>query len=72
MFMADGSDGKTYTVFVSTDYINAGTTVDPQAVVEGCKELRTSDGLAVNRERKGEYKVVQTGVTLRSDSPDAP
>jgi len=71
-FRAEGSDSKTYTVVVFTDYKKAGTMTDHQAVVEGLKELRTSDGLAVNRMGKGKYKIVRTGVTLRSDSPDAP
>lgn len=71
-FEAVGSDSETYTVFVFTNYIDVRTMTDPHAVIEGLKELRTSDGLAVNQVRKGEYKVVQTGVALRSDSPDAP
>ena len=71
-FEAIGSDSETYTVFVYTNYINARTMTDPHAVVEGLKELRTSDGRAVNQVRKGEYKIVQTGLSLRSDSPDAP
>ena len=71
-FEAVGSDSETHTVFVFTDYIDVGTRTDPHAVVEGLKELRTSDGFAVNRVSKGEYKIVQTGVSLRSDSSDAP
>jgi hypothetical protein len=72
IFKAEGSDRKSYTVLVFTDYIHAGTLNDPHAVVAGLKELRTSDGLAINQVRKGEYKIVQTGVSLRCDSPDAP
>ena len=71
-FEAIGSDSETYTVFVFTNYIDAGTKTDPHAALEGLKELRTFDGLAVNRVNKGEYKVVQTGISLRSDSRDAP
>lgn len=41
-------------------------------MVEGLKELRTPDGLHVNRLGRGEYQIVQTGVSLRSNSPDAP
>jgi hypothetical protein len=72
IFKAEGSDSKSYTVLVFTDYMHAGTLTDPYAVVTGLKELRTSDGLAINQVRKGEYKILQTGVTLRSGSPDAP
>jgi hypothetical protein len=71
-FQAIGSDNETYTVLVYSNDIAAGTLSDPHAVVEGLKELRTSGGLAVNRMGKGEYQVVQTRVSLRSDSPDAP
>jgi putative component of toxin-antitoxin plasmid stabilization module len=71
-FTASGDDGRQYTVYIYTDVIDAGTFGDPNAVVEGLKELRTSDGMAVNHRQKGEYQVVQTGVVLRSSSPDAP
>ena len=71
-FMVDGNDGRSYTIYIYTDFINAGTLDDPRAEIEGLKELRTSDGKAVNRLSKGEYQVVQTGVILRSSESDAP
>ena len=71
-FEAVGSDHETYAVLEFTNDIDAGTPRDPHAVVGGLKEYRTSGGLAVIRVRKGEYKMVKTGVSLRSDSPDAP
>ena len=72
-FEAVGSDSETYTVFVFTNYIDVGTQTDPHAVIQGGpKELRTSDGLSVTWVSKGKYTIVPTGVTLRSDSPDAP
>lgn len=71
-FEAVGSDGVRYMVFVYTNLINVRSQENPHDVIEGLKELRTSEGFSVNRTRKGEYQVVQTGITLRSDSPDAP
>ncbi len=41
-------------------------------MIEGLKELRTSDGYSVNRLGKGEYKIVQSGEILCSSSPEAP
>ncbi len=71
-FTASGSDGRAYTVYIYTNYIDTGNFIDPNAFVEGLKELRTSDGLAVNRHKKGEYEIVQTGVLLKSNSVEAP
>lgn len=71
-FTATGNDGRQYTVHVFTNYISVGNFVDPNAVVEGLRELRTSDGMAVNRRRRGEYQIVETGVMLNSTSVDAP
>jgi hypothetical protein len=56
---------------VVTNYINAGN-LTPQTVIEGKKEYRTSNGFTVKRVSKGEYTIPLSGVTLRSDSPDAP
>ena len=71
-FSATGNDGLQYTVYIYTDFINAGSFEDPNAIVKGIKELRTSDGMLVKRRKQGEYEIVQTGVVLRSNSPQAP
>ncbi len=71
-FTATGDDGRRYTIYIYTDFIDAGHFGNPNAVVEGMKELLTSDGMAVNRHQKGEYQIVQTGLMLRSNAPDAP
>lgn len=70
-FEASGSDGKEYTLLVWTDLVPAGTMTDPDAVIEGLKTLRTSDGHSVNRLEKGKYQIVQTGISLHSSSPEA-
>lgn len=71
-FVATGDDGREYTVYIYTEFVDAGSRRNPRAVVQGLKELRTSDGMAVNRLQKGEYQIEETGVVLRSDSADAP
>lgn len=72
-FMAYGSDGQTYAVNVFSDSVNVGTTTEPGAELgHGPKALQTSEGRIVIWVCKGLYKILQTGVTLRSDSPDAP
>ena len=71
-FSARDDNGRQYTIHIYTEYTNAGSRDDPHAVLEGPKELVLSDGSHVNRRDKGIYEIVGTGVTLRSDSPDAP
>jgi hypothetical protein len=71
-FSATGTDGRQYTVYIYIDFIDAGSFENPNAVAKGLKELRTSDGMHVNRRQQGEYEIVQTGVVLRSNSPTAP
>jgi len=39
-FLAIGDDGRRYTVYVYTDFTDAGTSENPNAVLEGPKELR--------------------------------
>ena len=71
-FKALGVDGREYSIHIFSDYISVSTHQDRDATIEGLKQLRTSDGYSVNRVGKGEYKIVQTGVILRSFSPEAP
>ncbi len=71
-FVAKGDDGQDYIVEIYVNLIDAGTHDDPSATLEGIKTLLTEDGLHVNRIGKGEYMLVQTGLRLHSDSPDAP
>lgn len=71
-FVAHDKDGRTRTVHIVRTSINARTHDDPDAVVEGLARLETSDGLSVNCLGKGRYQIVQTGVLLHSDAPNAP
>lgn len=70
--MANDEDGKKYPIGIYAEKINVGTHDDPNATLEGRKSLYTENGLRVNRISKGEYLIVQTGVKLYSESPDAP
>jgi hypothetical protein len=71
-FTAIGDDGKEYKVLIYTNIIKAGSFEDPKATVEGIKSMVTSNGMTINRLKKGEYQIVQTNVILRSASHDAP
>jgi len=71
-FTARDENGRRYTIVIFTDSIKAGTFENPKMETEGMKELKTYEGMAVNRLEKGKYQIVQTGVIIQSDSPDAP
>jgi hypothetical protein len=71
-FIATDENGRRYTILIFTNVIKAGTLENPSMEEEGMKELTTFEGMAVNRLEKGKYQIVQTGIIVRSDSPDAP
>ncbi len=70
-FKAQGDDGRDYTIHVYMDYVHAGTFDDPHAELEGLKELRTSEGEAVNYIEKGRYQIVASGVVIRATDSNA-
>ena len=71
-FIATDENGRRYTILIYTNVIKAGTVDNPSGGVEGMAELKTFEGMAVNRLEKGKYQIVQTGIIVQSDSPDAP
>ena len=71
-FNATDDGGVEHALYIFTDDIDVATMQDPNAVAEGMKELRTADGMRVNRLGKGVYKINATGVVLRCASPAAP
>ncbi len=71
-FIATDENGRRYTILIFTNIIKAGTFEEPSMEVEVMKELNTYEGMAVNRIEKGKYQIVQTGIIVQSDSPDAP
>ncbi len=70
-FRAQDEKGNEYVIYIYTDILDASTRGNPQAEIEGMKELRTEAGQAVNRLEKGKYQVVETGQVLVSQEPDA-
>lgn len=71
-FIAFDEKGCEYTLYIYTEFINDLSFENMEARIEKSKEIRTSDGFYVNRLHKGEYKIVDLDIVLRSDSPDAP
>ena len=71
-FIATDENGRRYTIMIYTNIVSAGTLENPSEGVEGMTELKTFEGMAVNRLEKGRYQIVQTGVIVQSDSPGAP
>ncbi len=71
-FIATDENGRRYTILIYTNVIKAGTLENPSMEVEGMEELKTFEGMAVNRLEKGKYQIAQTGIIIQSDSPDAP
>lgn len=69
-FAARGDDGNSYDIHVYGHRINTSTLAGPSSI-EGLPELRTSDGFSVNRLDRGRYTIVQTGVMLESNDPNA-
>jgi hypothetical protein len=66
------SYGRRYTILIYTNIIKAGTFENPSMEVDGMNELKTFEGMAVNRLEKGKYQIVKSGIIVHSDSPDAP
>jgi hypothetical protein len=71
-FIATDEKGRRYTILIFTNVTRAGTLENPSGEAEGMEELKTFEGMAVNRLEKGRYQIVQTGIIIQSDSPDAP
>jgi len=71
-FIATDENGRRYTILIFRNIVKAGTFENPNKEVEGIGELKTFEGMAVNRLEKGKYQIVPTGIIVQSDSPDAP
>jgi hypothetical protein len=68
-FTAHDDFRRDYTIYV---YLEDGSHDDPNAAIEGRKELRTADGALVNRKRKGVYEIMASGLILLSSAHEAP
>ena len=71
-FIATDENGRRYTILIYTNIKKAGTVENPSVEVEGMEELKTYEGMSVNRLEKGKYQIAQTGIIIWSDLPDAP
>ena len=71
-FVAIDDNGQDYVIEIYVDMIDVSTLDDANASIEGLKSLQTDNGLHVHRIDKGQYMLVQNGLRLHSDSPDAP
>lgn len=71
-FSAYDDEGNSIVLHVYVDVLSVGTFDDPDAEIEGLKEIRTAGGYHVNRIGQGKYEVVETGEMLTADDPAAP
>ncbi len=71
-FIAEDEKGRRYTIVIYTNITKAGPVENPGEGVEETTELKTFEGMAVNRLEKGRYQIIQTGTVVQSGSPDAP
>ncbi len=71
-FQAEDEEGNAVTLYVYTTIITTHELSGATHRHEGMKSIRTGDGEHVNRTAKGQYQIVVTGKTLRSNEPDAP
>jgi hypothetical protein len=69
-FRAHDDNGQAYVLNLFTEYDRTA-----QGQIEGLSEIRTRDGLHVNRLDKGKYEILtvsQPHIFLHSDDSDAP
>ena len=65
-FIATDENGRRYTILIFTNVIKAGTLENPSMEeVEGMEELKTFEGMALNRLEKGKYQIAQTGIIVQ-------
>lgn len=70
-FIAFAANGRPCTIYVYTEVIDVSSFEGPGEIT-GKIELQTSDGMPVERRKKGDYRISYSGEILTSSSPDAP
>jgi hypothetical protein len=71
-FIATDERGGRHWLLVFTEYVRVPSTGKGGAKEkEGATCIRTSEGKHVERQGKGKYKIMETGIVLTSDDPDA-
>ncbi len=71
-FIAEDEKGRRYTILILTNVRKAGTVENPGEEIEETTELKTFEGMAVDRLEKGKYRIMPTGTVVLSASSDAP
>lgn len=64
-FLVITDSGQKHLVYEYTNILDASSFENPNATMPGLKELRTSDGKAVNFVSEGVYKIVVLDVIAR-------
>jgi hypothetical protein len=71
-FIATDERGGRHWLLVFTEYVRMPAKGKGGAKEkEGATSIRTTEGKPVDRRGKGEYRVMETGIKLTSDDPDA-
>ncbi|MGA9422965.1 MAG: hypothetical protein WBW61_11425 [Rhodanobacteraceae bacterium] len=70
LYAAHGSDGKTYEIHVYAEPVDASDKTK-HAAIETLTTICTSAGQPLHVLGKGHYEISETGITLRSDDPEA-
>jgi hypothetical protein len=71
-FEARDSMGKLYILSIYQEYLDAGTTGDPDAERRGRRIIMSSDGRHVDKVATRKYRIMGTTATLTSDDANAP
>lgn len=69
-FTAYDEAGNEYTVEIFVEIHDAGTLEEPNAEVEGLRQLKTTSGDHVNRIEEGKYEILQAGAVIPVESRD--
>jgi hypothetical protein len=67
-----GDDGRTYSLYIYTNYAPTEIGNARSTLIEDIAELATSDGQPVRWKAKGLYEIELSHVLLRSSASDAP
>ncbi|MGA9341880.1 MAG: hypothetical protein WBV61_06050 [Rhodanobacteraceae bacterium] len=71
LYAAHGSDGKLYEIHVYAEAVDAPGKKAAHPSMEALTTICTSAGETLEVLGKGHYEIPDTGVTLRSDDPEA-
>lgn len=64
-FQAEAADGRVFTLVAYQDSMDASSFEDPNGVIPGWKTMETDDGMSVNVEGDGAYRIVPLNLVVR-------